>query len=422
MSRRTDPWDGLVRPAYDGGSIVNLAVSVARAACLEPGPGAPLAPPLYRGLDPFQGRRADGPIVLLILDGFGDGDLRRWAAGGSPTAARWAATSRPLTTVFPSTTTAALTSLSTGVPPGRHGLVGYRQYLPRYGVVADMLKMSTAGWPGQDLLIGPNWRPEDVTGAPTLFRRGLRGTALTRDRFRSTGFTRLLYDGAEFVGYATATDLAQELLTILLRRRPPEVIYAYWDELDTVHHLKGPTPSLASLELERFAGLLGFVADHLPPVRRRRTTLVVTGDHGQVPSSRAGQISLDMVPGLLEHLARPLSGDRRAGFIAVRPGHEPIVNRLLHRHLPAGHRLIPMAEARAAGVFGPPPFHPEIEARTGDLLALVPSPHGLTYLPPGAERPRRHLFGAHGGLEAEEMLVPRVVLPFDDLSNPASQR
>jgi hypothetical protein len=74
-----------------------------------------------------------------------------------------------------------------------------------------------------------------------------------------------------------------------------------------------------------------------------------------------------------------------------------------------------MERARALGLFGPPPFHPEIEARTGDLLVLVPSPYGLTYLPPGAAPPTRHLFGAHGGLEAEEMTVPRVVLPFDAL-------
>jgi len=421
LTTARDPFRGLLRPAYDGGSIVNLAVSIARAGGLEDGPGGPLSPPLSASLDPFEGRRADGPIVLLTLDGFGAGDLARWADGGSARGAQWAAASRPLTTVFPSTTTAALTSLSTGVPPGRHGLVGYRQYLPRFGVVADMLKMSTAGWPGQDTLIGPHWRPEDLSGAPTLFRRGLRAAALTRDRFRTTGFTRLLYDGAEFVGYATATDLAHELLALLGRRRPPDVIYAYWDELDTIHHLKGPTPRLASLELERFAGLLAFVARHLAPARRRRATLVVTGDHGQVPASRTGRISLNEVPGLLDHLARPLSGDRRAGFLAVRPGHGPAVRRLLADRLPAGHRLIPMPLARASGVFGPPPFHPEIEARTGDLLVLVPSPYGLTYLPPGAAPPARHLFGAHGGLEAEEMQVPRVVLPFAALDAPAAQ-
>jgi hypothetical protein len=44
----------------------------------------------------------------------------------------------------------------------------------------------------------------------------------------------------------------------------------------------------------------------------------------------------------------------------------------------------------------------------GDLLVLVPSPAGLTYLPPGAALPSRYLLGAHGGLEPDELIVPLV--------------
>ena len=410
------PFRGLCLPDYAGGSVVNLAVSVARAAGFEPSDGPPLAPPLRPALDPFHGGRSEGTTVLLVVDGFGSGDLERWASGGGGVASRWKAGAAPLTTVFPSTTTSALTSISTGVPPGRHGLVGYRQYLPRFGLVADMLKMTAAGLPGQEQIIGPRWRPGDVSGTPTMFARGLRGVALTRDRFKGTGFTRLLYDGAEFVGYATATDLAYELLGILERPRPPAVVYLYWDELDTIHHLKGPTPALASLELERVATLLAHVARHLSPRRRRRTTLIATGDHGQVAATRDGRLLLHEVPGLVELLTRPLSGDRRAGFLAVRPGKAAAVRRCLERFLPPGSRMIPMAAALRSGLFGDPPYHPELELRLGDLLVLVPSPYGLAFLPPGVEPPTRHLFGAHGGLEAEEMTVPRVVLPFSELA------
>lgn len=416
-----DPYQGLLRPDYEGGSLPNLAVSVARAAGFRPREGVPLAPPLRRGLEPFPDGPHEGTVVLFVVDGFGWGDLQRWADGGSRWGGVWRAAGQPMTTVFPSTTTAALTSLSTGVPPGRHGLVGYRQYLPRFGLVADMLKMSAAGLPGPEMLVGPAWSPSLMSGAPTLFRRGLRGTALTRDRFQPTGFTRLLYDGAGFVGYATATDMAQELRRLLDRRRPPRVIYAYWDELDTLHHLKGPTPSLAALELDRLAHLLAFVARQLSPGRRRRTALVVTGDHGQVPATRAARLSLEKIPGLQPLLSRPLSGDRRAGFLGVRPGRLREVVRILRRAFPPGSRLLPMTRAKADGLFGPPPFHPELDERLGDLLALVPSPFGLTELLPGRLPPARHLFGAHGGLEPEEMAIPRIALRFDALDpGPAS--
>ena len=399
---------GIPRPRYDGRSIVNLAVSVHLAAGGRAGGSPPLAPPLAAALDPFDGGRAPGPVILFLVDGFGYTQLAHWRAARSERALRWARHAHGISTVFPSTTTAALTSLSTGTPPGRHGLVGYRQYLPRFGVVADLLKMSPVGVPMRDQLIGPAWRPAHLSGAPSSFRRGLRGTAVTRDVFRGTGFTRMLYDGAAFVGYATGTDLAEELSRVLARRTPPPVVYVYWDELDTIQHLKGVDPRLIDLELERIAHLVEHVAGRLPSRRSRRMTLLVTGDHGQVPATVEDRIAIEESPRVMAELARPLAGDRRAGFLAARPGRVPALRAALEEILPAGSKIVPMADALEAELFGPPPFHPELEQRLGDLLVLVPSPAGLTYLPPGAAPIARHLFGAHGGLEAGELVVPLV--------------
>ncbi len=407
---------GLPRPAYDGRSLVNVAVSVHLAAGGDPGGDPPLAPPLAPGLDPFSGGRAEGTVVVFLVDGLGWSTLAGWARTGSPEARRWEDHARPITTVFPTTTTAALASLSTGVPPARHGVVGYRQYLPRFGVVADLLRMQPTGLTGAELLVGPNWAPSDVSGAPTLFRRGLSATAVSRDRFHGSGFTRVLYDGAEYVGYATATDLAAELLGVLDRPTPPPAVFLYWDGLDTIQHLKGPDPSLAALELEQIALLLNHVAGRLPPPARKRTTFLVTGDHGQVPSALSSRLALDEHPEVVAEMARPLAGDRRAGFLAARPGRAGALADALVPHLPQGAQVLSMERALNEGLFGPPPFHPEIPERLGDLLALVPSPAGLTYRLPGGPLPTRHLLGSHGGLEPDEMIVPLVRLPVAELA------
>lgn len=405
---------GIPRPRYDGRSIVNLAVSAYLASGGEARDGPELAPPLARSLDPFLGRRAEGPVVVLLVDGLGYDALASWGRAGSTLGGAWAPLSKPITTVFPSTTTAALTSLSTGVPPGRHGLVGYRQYLPAYGMVADLLKMSPVGVAARDLLIGPEWRPSMLSQAPSLFRRRRSGAALTREAFRGTGFTRLLYDGAEFVGYGPGVDLAQRLSQLLSRPRPPPLIFAYWDELDTLQHLHGPSRSLVELEVERLAGLLAYVARQVPAGRRQRVTLMVTGDHGQVPATPSARIRLEGDVRVLRELARPLAGDRRAGFLSARPGRREALERAVRRLLPSGSRVIRMPEAVRHGLFGPPPYHPELAERLGDLLVLVPSPAGLTYRPPGAAEPRLYLAGAHGGLEREELVVPRVAGRLDE--------
>lgn len=414
----------LPSPAYRGQCIANIPATLwAASRGSPPPPEWGLLPGLVPSLDPFAGRAAAGPAVVFLVDGLGWYPFEQWARQDGPRRATWGARARPVTTVFPTTTTAALTSISTGVAPGTHGLVGYRQYLPRFGVVADVLRMSPVGVVGSDLLVHPGFRPSFVSGVPSVFRRGLRSVAVSRDRFEHTGFTRVLYDGAEFVPYATAADLAHRLVRVLGRRRPPPVVYTYWDELDTIQHLRGPgTPSLFELELDHVAGLVEYVARHLPGRRAQETTLLVTGDHGQVPSGRGSQVRIDRLPTVTREMAHPLGGDRRAGFFAAKPGRLPALTRALRRALPEGSRLLSTREVVGAGLLGPGPFHPELDSRLGELLVLVPAPWGMRDFLPGAPAPARHLFGAHGGLAPSELLVPLVAGALADFAGAAGRR
>ncbi|MCI4318772.1 MAG: alkaline phosphatase family protein [Thermoplasmata archaeon] len=402
----------LPRPAYDGRSIVNVSSTVFRRLRPDDDPEG-LAPPLASDLDPWDRGTPTGTVVLLLVDGLGWNAFRGWTRGGGPNATAWDRLARPITTVFPSTTTTALVSLSSGTTPAQHGFVGYRQYLPRFGLVADMLHMSPAGLYLPESLTGPAFVPSDVSGSRSLFRRGLHAAAVSRDKFRTTGFTRVLYDGAEYVPYATATDLARALASVLTRPRPPPAVFAYWDELDTIQHLHGPDPAWIRFELDSFAELLARVARAIPAGRRRQTTLLITGDHGQVPTTPGARIRVEEEPTIVRELARPVAGDRRGNFFAARPGRLPALRTALEQRLPKGSRIVTVSDAVRSGLFGPPPYHPELSDRIGDLLALVQSPAAVTYRLPGAADPPRYLLGGHGGLEADELIVPLVAGTLD---------
>ncbi|MGD0718995.1 MAG: alkaline phosphatase family protein [Thermoplasmata archaeon] len=411
---------GVPVPAYDGACIANLFPTVFRSLDRPAGPGPALAPGLRRDLDPWSEHPIDGPVVVFLVDGFGWCAEQEWLTrSADPASKAWASHSRPITTVFPTTTTAALTALCTGTPPARNGVVGYRQFLPRFGLMADLLKMSPLGIPAPGTLVGPEWSAELISSASPVFARGLRGTVITREAFEGSGLSRVLYGGAEFVGYATASELAHHLIEVLGRPTPPEVVFAYWDELDTVHHRRGPTATLFDFEAERLTHLVAHVARQLPKARARSTTLLVTGDHGQVPSAREHQVRIDQIPDIAREMAYPLGGDRRCGYFGARPGRVEALRRALVRHLPSGARILSMDDVLDAGLFGPPPYHPEVHERLGDLLAIMPVPYGLTYMLPGASTPRRHLLGSHGGLEPAELLVPLVSGPLSDFEPPA---
>jgi hypothetical protein len=298
--------------------------------------------------------------------------------------------------------------------------LGHRLFLPSFGSVVELLRMSPIGVAAAETLVGPEWVPSSVSGVPTVFRRGVPGYALSRDRFALQGFTRLIYDGATFTGYSTAADFAHQLAELLRRPDPPSIIFAYWDELDTVQHLRGPRPEFAGFEAGQVARILSAAGRGLDSARAQKTTVFVTSDHGQVTTERSAEVAIDREPAILSHLAHSPTGDRRAGFFTARPGHLEALTAALEARLPPGHRVLPMSRAIKAGLFGPPPFHPEITERLGDLLVLVPSPAGLTYRLPGSAPRLRYLVGAHGGLEPAELLVPLVSGSIRELGTGAS--
>ncbi|HKN39236.1 MAG TPA: alkaline phosphatase family protein, partial [Acidimicrobiia bacterium] len=112
--------EDLVRPDYAGASVSGVV-----PALLGPEP-APWLPGCV------SGARA---VVLLVLDGFG---WRAIDAARSRLPELGRLEGGPITTVVPSTTAAALTSISSGLAPASHGMVGYRMLFG--GQVLDVLR------------------------------------------------------------------------------------------------------------------------------------------------------------------------------------------------------------------------------------------------------------------------------------------
>jgi hypothetical protein len=77
------------------------------------------------------------------------------------------------------------------------------------------------------------------------------------------------------------------------------------------------------------------------------------------------------------------------------------VREYLERTWPAQFRLVDPVFAAHTGLFGPGDLHPRLPDRVGDLLVLA---RGNAYLW-WAEK-KNHLFGRHGGLSQDEMIVP----------------
>ncbi len=107
----------------------------------------------------------------------------------------------PITTVVPATTASALTSITTGLAPAQHGILGYRMLVG--GEVLNVLRWSVHGG-------GRPPDPFDVQRHTAFLGRPV--PVVTKSEFRTTGFTEAHLRGGRFVGWHTTAALVEHCL------------------------------------------------------------------------------------------------------------------------------------------------------------------------------------------------------------------
>jgi arylsulfatase A-like enzyme len=392
-----------VRPSYDGFGLVNLPWSILASLGGEL-EGQPVSPAIW------PSELADGieAVLLVIIDGLGYERLQRaLAEGETPGLARLAREGIlfPLTSVFPSTTVAALTTLATGCPPSQHGLLGFTVFLREFGMLSNLLLWSPLGrFPSYASL---GLEPRSFLPVPTIAERaaraGIHATVVSPEAFRDTPLTKMQAAGAEFRGYRTPGEFVAQVHAALVRPGR-QLVTAYWDTLDTLGHFVGPESAAWRIEFRQFDRLL---ADELlARLPRRNLLVVITADHGMVSLDPARQRPLTD-PALLAELRVPPAGERRAVYLHPVTGAEESVRARLTALAGEDGWVSSRDELFAQGLFGPLPYHPEALHRVGELVLIAVEGAGFPWDPPGAAG--RVFLGAHAGLEAVEQLVPCLI-------------
>ena len=319
-------------------------------------------------------------VVLLIVDGLGWEQLReREALAPTLTAMEGG----PITTVAPTTTATALTSMTTGLPPAAHGVLGYRVRVET-GEVMNVLQWRTPSGDARSKV-----PPSVFQSVPAFGGRPV--PVITRAEFASTGFTIAHLSGARLHGWRMPSSLVQEVAGLLKSGEP--LVYAYYDGIDKVAHEFG-IGEYYDAELVATDRLVDDLLSILPP----GAALAVCSDHGQVHVGRGGVLLDD---DLIRDVAQQ-SGEGRFRWLHARPG---AADRLARA---AGERFGDRAWVRSrkevveAGWFGGS-LAPGVEDRVGDV-ALVPFAP-VAFLD-GAEAGEAHMVGRHGSLTPGEVWVP----------------
>ena len=322
-------------------------------------------------------------IVLLVIDGLGYEQLLRHAhiapnlmslVGGS------------ITTIAPSTTASALTSLVTGASPAEHGIVGYRMDM------GDSIMNSLRWWSDtRDLRkVHP---PATVQPIPPFV--GMTIPVVSRAELEGSAFTEAHLRGSRPCGWRAASSIVAQCANLISSGE--KFVYAYYDGIDKIAHERGFGAYYDS-EIAATDWLVGSLLNTLPS----GTTLAITADHGQVQvDDNVVHLSND-IKASLHHQ----SGEGRFRWLHAKRGQESDLLQIATDSYSDIAWVASRDQVIEEAWLGPARggrIADQVKRRLGDV-ALVPFT-ATTFDDPLDSGPFS-LVCRHGSLTADEMFVP----------------
>lgn len=317
-------------------------------------------------------------VVLLVLDGLG---WDQFKANTVHLSALSSLAGRAITTVAPTTTATALSSIATGLTPGEHGLIGYRMMLE--GEVINVLRWFGEGDRRRSL------PPRDVQ--PFTPFLGVEVPVISPSELEGTAFTEAHLRGSRPVGYRAPSAIAVEVRHQLAAGE--RFVYAYYGSVDKTAHERG-FGEFYEAELRAADRLVGDVLDALRP----GAALLVTADHGQV---EVGPNAIDPDPALLAMVAAQSGEGRFRWWHTGRVSPDEVAKAAIDVYGDVAW-VVTKEQTLDESWFGPT-VAPPVAARLGDVALVAREPVSFNDPADGGAFP---LICRHGSLTGAEVLVP----------------
>ena len=347
-------------------------------------------------------------VIVFLIDGFGWRFLEKYH-DKYPFLKRFydQGIVSKLTSQFPSTTAAHISTLCSGLPVGEHGIYEWFMYEPKVNRIVAPLLYTYAG----DKTLGElehELSPKDFLPEGLFFKElqkhKIGCKVFQQETIADSIYSRWMFTAAERVAYKKWPH-ALELLSEHLKT--PGLYYLYFGEFDAEAHHYG----LDSKEVEKsldlcFTELEKWFQNTTLPAS---TAIIMTADHGMTEISPETTIYLnERFPNLEEKLKKGANGhvltpagSSRDYFLHVEKKHLMDVYKLLKDELSDVAWVCLTAELVMKGFFGNQPISEKFRGRLGDLAIIMKGSHSVWWYEEG--RFEQNLHAMHGGLTPHEL-------------------
>ena len=386
--------------------------------------------PEGRPIFPFQElqrpKKPNQKIIFLLLDGLG---YNHFCNHSSEFPFFRSLVERgvvyPITTVFPSTTPAAMTTIHTGLTPQEHGLPEMTVYFEELDRIILTLPFKGQDMADMDELVKHGGVWQMLYEGPTIYSKlrdkGIPSFNFLKGAYETSTYTKTSTYGSKIISSSTGRDFVDKVVaSIKENSRGPAYFFLYWGQIDSMSHAYGPESVEHVSSIAEINDLMMAIFSQLSQQDAQDTLFFLSADHGHSAIRAEDIINLNKYPVIEESFMLSKSGKRilpngspHDVFLHIDPPKVQQVISFLQQELGEKAEVLSIESALHQGLFGLNTPIQKFLRRIGNVLILPKKGYHVWYefLP---EKPFEQL-GVHGGLSEEEMVVPLAIAELSDL-------
>lgn len=343
-------------------------------------------------------------IVFLVLDGMGTKILEKHQPRTSLLRRNMV---RSMTTVYPSTTAAAITSFLSGKSPLEHGIFGWTMYFKEYFKLVDFLPLwdTTSNEPLPKFYdeIHEKMKFKNIFQMIHGVRPDIKQYYVTPENLASSTYTKMAYESAEMFPYQRFESGLEFISKTIKRKDGKKLFYCYNPEPDKSMHRSGVeaeeiTQTIKEIEF--------YLRDFMSDVKDTKTLVIVTADHGMIDVSET--IEANVNAQLWDSLILPTFPEARCISCFVHDEKKEDFLDYMSRHK-KDFTCMTRDEFMEKNIIGMGTPHPRILDMIGDYIVLAHSDKGIVTTYPQS-RKINNMIGMHAGITEQEMMVPLILL------------
>jgi len=362
--------------------------------------------------DAFASQKYDA-VVVFFIDAFGWRFYERFQdAAFLKRMAKYGKIEK-LTSQFPSTTAAHVTTIHTGLPVGVSGVHEWIYYEPKVDRIIAPLLFSFSGSKELDALKSKRVNAADIYPKgvfyPELKKMGVESFNFGLRDFTPSTYSNFVMEGSKILPFKTLSEAFVNIDTLLEKQKAPAYIHLYFDKIDSLAHEYGPTAPQTEAEIETFLLMMEHYFERTFK-GKKKILFLMTADHGmcEIDPKTTTYLNTDLgFEGFQRflkknrkgHLLVP-AGSPRDMFLYIKDAMLAEAQDFLAKRLEGKADVVKTETLIAEGYFGPD-VSIRFRERVGNLVVLSYRYESVWWYE--KDKHEQRFYGHHGGLTPQEM-------------------